>query len=102
MIKQMLMVKDMAGELCPLEITVVERESDLWAIEEPVEPVITITKEHNSWWVYSDDKEAYGHGFEDLEVLAPPYGSDDSLQKERAVEYAQNWAKAVRGGWEEI
>lgn len=84
-----------------LVIHVVDSEQDLWQFEEPIEPVIIVTKELSSWWVYSDDSEAYRKGFEDEEFLGSRWG-DDSAQKERAVEYAKAWAKAVRGVWEEI
>jgi hypothetical protein len=83
-----------------LKITVVENESDLWAIEEPPEPVITVTKDGGAWVVYGDDNADH-KDFEEQHWPKVMYGGDD-MYGEFAKDYARAWAKAVRGVWEEV
>ena len=83
-----------------LKITVVENESDLWAIEEPPEPVITVTKDGGAWVVYGDDNADH-KDFEEQHWPKVMYGGDD-MYGEFAKDYAKAWAKAVRGVWEEV
>jgi len=83
-----------------LKITVVENESDLWAIEEPPEPVITVTKDGGMWVVYGDENADH-KDFEEQYWPKVMYGGDD-MYGEFARDYAKAWAKAVRGVWEEV
>ena len=81
-----------------LKITVVDNESDLWAIEEPPEPVITIEHHRDEIWVVGDENAEH-KDFEETVFPLPMYG-DGVLAREAAQEYAKRWARAVRGVYE--
>jgi hypothetical protein len=81
-----------------LTITVVDDESELHAIEEPPEPIITVAWRGN-WVVYGDDNADHPD-FEEKWWPHVMYGSDE--HKDEAVAYAKRWARAVRGSYEII
>ena len=81
-----------------LTITVAENESDLWAIEEPPEPVITVTYDQHCWIVYGDENADH----KDFEEQWWPSSRAGEIAKATAFKYAKDWAKAVRGVWEEV
>jgi hypothetical protein len=82
-----------------LTVTAVDSEAELWAIEEPPEPVITVTYDGSSWVVYGDenaDHPDYGEKW----WPAVLYGG--GRYEDEAKAYAKQWAKAVRGCYEII
>lgn len=84
-----------------LTITVVEDESDLWLIEEPPEPLITVTHDGGSWVVYGDEYAEHPQ-FEEQWWPSVLYGGGSDNRRDEAVDYAKRWAKAVRGVYEII
>jgi hypothetical protein len=84
-----------------LTITVVEDERDLWAIEEPPEPLITAVNDGGHWVVYGDEHAAHPD-FEEKWWPKTLYGGGSGHYREEALQYAKRWAKAVRGVYEEI
>lgn len=94
--KQTIKVTDVEGNARDLELTVLEDESELHAIEEPPEPVITMTCEAGQWIVWGDDNANHP----DFEETWFPRGLEKF--EDVAEQYAKDWAKAVRGVWERI
>lgn len=92
-------VVDTAGRRRLLDVTVVDHEADLWAFEEPPEPIITATFDGSSWVVYGDENASHPDYSERWwpEVL---YGS--RRYEDEAKNYARRWARAVRGSWEVV
>lgn len=82
-----------------IQIKVVEEGPALWAIEEPPEPVITVTYDGGSWVVYGDENASHPD-YEERWWPAVLYGG--GRYKDEAMEYARKWAKAVRGVYEQI
>lgn len=82
-----------------LKITVVDNESDLWAYEEPAEPIITVTYDGGSWVVYGDEYSAHPD-YEEKWWPTVLYGG--GRYEDEAKAYAKKWARAVRGSYEII
>ena len=98
--KEKMRVFDHAGKAVTIDVTILESEADYALIEEPVEPVITVTKDGGMWVVYGDENADH-KDFEEQHWPKVMYGGDD-MYGEFARDYAKAWAKAVRGVWEEV
>ena len=99
MSRHTLKMRDGAGRPYDLAVTVVDHDDDLWAFEEPPEPVITATFDGSSWVVYGDeyaDHPDYG------EKWWPELLHGSGRYEDEAKDYAKRWARAVRGVWEVI
>lgn len=98
--KEKMRVFDHAGNAVTIDVTVVDDERDYAMLEEPPEPVITVLYDHGERaWIVSGDENADHKDFEEEWF----HGSVESgLAEEVAIRYAKEWAKAVRGVWEEI
>lgn len=97
--KHQLDVFDQKGNKTTIDVLVVENESELHAIEEPPEPVITVTYDGGSWVVYGDENSEHPD-FEEQWWPRVMYGGSE--YGDEAKHYAKKWAKAVRGVWEEV
>jgi hypothetical protein len=83
----------------PVTFTVVDTEQELYDIEEPAEPVITVTHDGGSWVVYGDENADH----EDYqEKWWPAVLHGGGRYEDEAKQYAKQWARAVRGSWEVI
>jgi hypothetical protein len=83
----------------PITFTIVDDESELWQIEEPPEPIITVTYDGGSWVVYGDDNAEH-EDFGEKWWPAVMYGG--AQYEQEAKDYGKRWAKAVRGSYEII
>ncbi len=99
MSKHTLPVVDSKGNKTTLEVTVIEDESELHAIEEPPEPIITATFDGGCWIVYGDENASHPD-FEEKWWPVVLYGGNKYADE--AKDYARRWARAVRGTWEEV
>lgn len=82
-----------------LTVTVIDDERDYWSLEEPEEPIITVTYDGGSWVVYGDENASHPD-FEERWWPAVLYGG--GRYEDEAKAYAKRWAKAVRGSWEVV
>ena len=92
-------VFDAAGHPATIDVTVVQDERELWSIEEPPEPIITVTYDGGSWVVYGDENSDHPD-YEERWWPAVLYGG--ARYEDEAKDYAKRWARAVRGSYEVI
>jgi len=97
--KEKMRVFDHAGNAVTIDVTVIDDERDYAMIEEPPEPVITVTYDGGSWVVYGDENSEHPD-FEEQWWPRVLYGGSE--YGDEAKHYAKKWAKAVRGVWEEV
>lgn len=98
--KQKLNVFDQQGNPTTINVLVVDDESELYAIEEPPEPVITVTYDNGErLWIVSGDENAEHREYREEFFRG---NSANELAQQAAYYYAKQWAKAVRGVVESV